>query len=286
LDFVEKFKKSSEFENPGTRLVANGDQQQSTISKRASTPTFSSARAQIGGDAIGEISALLLIYSSDLRNLERLICGDLFSKISDQCKIEDESSRRNLLQCLAETFLFLRGSVDRAIAEALVPWLTSQVSSQLASVVEVPRQYRWTRKEAPTHPSPYLSTALEPVRRLLQTSSVKLSDDTAFINGILERVFSSVVNSYTENLKSVFESVEKISSSLSRLKTKGASTGARTSGTPENVGAVTDEQKIRLQLRLDVEEFEKLVSGFSLPVICDLGEMKSLVTASVIGSEA
>ncbi|KAH8028267.1 hypothetical protein HPB51_014222 [Rhipicephalus microplus] len=113
-------------------------------------------------------------------------------------------------------------------------------------VPDIPRLYRRTNREVPSKPSSYVPQILSPLATLrhLGRQNVNLNWDPAWTESVLEEV----TKQYMTVTKDVLVSVKKMEDSLKRLKR------AR-DRTPLPEGAASDDDKIRLQLYIDVEHF-------------------------------
>ncbi|XP_019382777.1 PREDICTED: conserved oligomeric Golgi complex subunit 2 [Gavialis gangeticus] len=134
--------------------------------------------------------------------------------------------------------------------DRIIQDLSENCFSYLKSALEVPRLYRRTNKEVPTKASPYVDSALKPFYRL--QSEYKDILKQPMVHQWLEGAFSESTQKYYETVSDVLSSVKKMEESLKRLKQ------ARKTVTPNNVGSnggMSDDNKIRLQLALDVEYF-------------------------------
>ncbi|XP_077669513.1 conserved oligomeric Golgi complex subunit 2 isoform X4 [Eretmochelys imbricata] len=128
--------------------------------------------------------------------------------------------------------------------------LSESCFSYLKSALEVPRHYRRTNKEVPTKASPYVDSALKPFYRLQNEYKDMLTQPR--IHQWLESALSESTQKYYETVSDVLSSVKKMEESLKRLKQ------ARKTVIPNHVssnGGMSDDNKIRLQLALDVEYF-------------------------------
>uniref|UniRef100_A0A914XIZ7 Conserved oligomeric Golgi complex subunit 2 n=1 Tax=Plectus sambesii TaxID=2011161 RepID=A0A914XIZ7_9BILA len=161
--------------------------------------------------------------------------------------------------------------------EMLSAELADSMGKELSAVSEVPRQYRWTRKAAPAQPSPYLSTAFaDPAQFISLSVDCFIAQDhrTAVLNSSL----SSAVGPFLASVREVLQSVDKMSSSLSRLK-RGSAKNLTNS---EGVAQLSDDQKIRLQLQLDLADFRKRAVELdpSVSVDLDWSELNDLEVAA------
>ncbi|XP_019335376.1 conserved oligomeric Golgi complex subunit 2 isoform X2 [Alligator mississippiensis] len=134
--------------------------------------------------------------------------------------------------------------------DRIIQDLSENCFSYLKSALEVPRLYRRTNKEVPTKASPYVDSALKPFYRL--QSEYKDILKQPMVRQWLEGALSESTQKYYETVSDVLSSVKKMEESLKRLKQ------ARKTVTSNSVGSnggMSDDNKIRLQLALDVEYF-------------------------------
>lgn len=222
------------------------------------------------GDVIALEKAIRLFFQNVIA--PKLNIGD--SSISN---IADVDRMHIFDRCLTDTFHKLQIRADHLIYETLSDLLIQKVSSHLSAVGEIPRQYRWTRKEAPSQSSAYVSNGFQPIYDFIEVTKNRLPNEC--VTKLLTNVFEKVVQSYASDIKSVVESVDKISSSLNKLKKSGKGMSSSV-GDATAVGGATDDEKIRMQLNLDVKEFSKLVADLKLPKeICDMNILDELVNA-------
>ncbi|KAG8583183.1 hypothetical protein GDO81_008309 [Engystomops pustulosus] len=128
------------------------------------------------------------------------------------------------------------------------------------SALEVPRLYRRTNKEIPTKPSSYVESALKPLFQLQHDygNKVKVQTRQEWLRGAL----SECTHKYYETVSDVLSSVKRMEESLKRLKQARKTT--MSSNTPS--GGMSDDNKIRLQLALDVEYFTNQIQNFGLSI--------------------
>nr|XP_004659682.2 conserved oligomeric Golgi complex subunit 2 [Jaculus jaculus] len=156
---------------------------------------------------------------------------------------------------------------SRSALSAHVPALSSRITqdlseacfSYLKSALEVPRLYRRTNKEVPTTASSYVDSALKPCRQLQSRHGSKVKP--AVLQQWLRGALSSSTHKYFETVSDVLSSVKKMEESLKRLKQ------ARRATTSNPVGpssGMSDDDKIRLQLALDVEYLGEQIQKMGL----------------------
>ncbi|XP_017381994.1 conserved oligomeric Golgi complex subunit 2 isoform X2 [Cebus imitator] len=150
---------------------------------------------------------------------------------------------------------------------ACVPSLSSKVIQDLSdscfsflkSALEVPRLYRRTNKEVPTTASSYVDSALKPLFQLQSGHKDKLKP--AIIQQWLKGALSESTHKYYETVSDVLNSVKKMEESLKRLKQARKTTPANPVGPS---GGMSDDDKIRLQLALDVEYLGEQIQKLGL----------------------
>lgn len=173
--------------------------------------------------------------------------------------------------------LTLTGFKNMAIIKGALEDISSSLSAPLSSInskisvdlgesclvyfksaLEVPRLYRRTNKEVPTKASSYVDNALKPLYQLQHEFGDKVKVATR--QEWLKVAFSECTHRYYETVSDVLSSVKKMEESLKRLKQARKTT--MSSNTTN--GGISDDNKIRLQLALDVEYFGNQIQNFGL----------------------
>ncbi|XP_007450662.1 PREDICTED: conserved oligomeric Golgi complex subunit 2 isoform X2 [Lipotes vexillifer] len=161
------------------------------------------------------------------------------------------------ISALEDSRLSLSACVP-ALSDRVTQNLSESCFSHLKSALEVPRLYRRTNKEVPTTASSYVDSALKPLYQLQSGHKDKLKQ--AIIQQWLEGALSESTHKYYETVSDVLNSVRKMEESLKRLK-QARRTAPATPAGPSG-GGMSDDDKIRLQLALDVaylgEQIEKI----------------------------
>jgi len=145
-----------------------------------------------------------------------------------------------------------------ALAVYVIESVSLQCGNSLKLVGDIPRLYRRTNKEAPTKASTYVSNILQPLQNFLEQQRHHLSDDIKSEWGM--EILGQVSQQYHKATSNVLISVKKMEESLSRLKK------ARDRGNANLIGAtsgITDDDKIRLQLSLDVQHYGKMIEDMN-----------------------
>ncbi|XP_008984063.3 conserved oligomeric Golgi complex subunit 2 isoform X6 [Callithrix jacchus] len=146
-----------------------------------------------------------------------------------------------------------------SLSSKIIQDLSDSCFSFLKSALEVPRLYRRTNKEVPTTASSYVDSALKPLFQLQSGHKDKLKP--AIIQQWLEGALSESTHKYYETVSDVLNSVKKMEESLKRLKQARKTTPANPVGPS---GGMSDDDKIRLQLALDVEYLGEQIQKLGL----------------------
>ncbi|XP_066467511.1 conserved oligomeric Golgi complex subunit 2 isoform X2 [Tiliqua scincoides] len=155
--------------------------------------------------------------------------------------------------------------------------LSDSCFSCLKSALEVPRLYRRTNKEVPTRALPYVDSALKTFYQV--KNEYKDTLKPAIIEQWFEGALCKSTQKYYETISDILNSVKKMEESLKRLK-QARKTVTANSASP-NVG-MSDDNKIRLQLALDVEYFgvQMQKMGLQLSNIKSFSALSELVNAA------
>nr|XP_037841952.1 conserved oligomeric Golgi complex subunit 2 isoform X2 [Chlorocebus sabaeus] len=146
-----------------------------------------------------------------------------------------------------------------SLSSKIIQDLSDSCFSFLKSALEVPRLYRRTNKEVPTTASSYVDSALKPLFQLQNGHKDKLKQ--AIIQQWLEGTLRESTHKYYETVSDVLNSVKKMEESLKRLKQARKTTPANPVGPS---GGMSDDDKIRLQLALDVEYLGEQIQKLGL----------------------
>ncbi|KAG0432683.1 hypothetical protein HPB47_020624 [Ixodes persulcatus] len=168
----------------------------------------------------------------------------------------EDTVRPQLEQASFTDIALLKGALEecRHSLEGTCPTLSGRLVENVAAacclhlkaVADIPRLYRRTNREVPSKPSNYVAQVLVPLATLKSktTQDFGVAWQPEWTGAALEQV----TKQYTLLTQEVLVSVRKMEDSLKRLKR------AR-DRTPVPEGAASDDDKIRLQLCLDVQHF-------------------------------
>uniref|UniRef100_A0AC11CIY9 Component of oligomeric golgi complex 2 n=1 Tax=Ovis aries TaxID=9940 RepID=A0AC11CIY9_SHEEP len=202
---------------------------------------------------------------------------ELLETIKPKLEVMGFKNFSSISAALEDSQLSLSACVP-ALSEKITQDLSESCFSHLKSALEVPRLYRRTNKEVPVTASSYVDSALKPLYQLQSGHKDKLKQAT--IQQWLEATLSESTHKYYETVSDVLSSVRKMEESLKRLKQ--ARRAPPTSPAGLSGGGMSDDDKIRLQLALDVaylgEQIEKM--GLQTKDIRSFPALAELVAAA------
>ncbi|XP_019631010.1 PREDICTED: conserved oligomeric Golgi complex subunit 2-like [Branchiostoma belcheri] len=125
---------------------------------------------------------------------------------------------------------------------------------------DIPRLYRRTNREIPSKASAYVSATVKPLQMFLEEHAaiISVTRRSQWVVSILK----VVTERYYSVTDDILTAVRKMEDSLKRLKKlrKGDS------GNSSSSGGMSDDDKIRLQLVLDVKQFGEEIQALSVPL--------------------
>lgn len=168
------------------------------------------------------------------------------------------------------------GVLKKNIVENITTYLTNQSAVHLRYAQDVPRLFRRTNREAPTKSSLYVSNILKAIVSF--HSDYKESMETELMISILTTCSSNLSERYFGVVYDVLTAVKKMEESLMRLQKMRAGKSAGNLSSMDDK-KLSDDDKIRLQLYLDVAAFQTQLSNLDIDTseITKLNELMSLV---------
>jgi hypothetical protein len=176
-----------------------------------------------------------------------------------------------------ESAMKLQSSLQEGLSEALLPFgalvrkgwqgIISHVVGQCVVILEavhgVTAQYRMTNKRPPERASPYVENILEALRGFDVEQRGKVPSFALEDPGWKVQVLEAVLIKYTEATQEVLDSIEQMEDALRKRKQRSIKPMSISSenadrnvmGTSMAAQALSDSDKIRLQLFLDVAQF-------------------------------
>jgi endo-1,4-beta-D-glucanase Y len=140
----------------------------------------------------------------------------------------------------------LKNSIAPKISESITNSISAECMETLKLVKSITSHYRHTNKPVPTEPSYFIPTIFKPFHTFVEQNEGWTD------NGIqlewAQIVGKSVITQYTSTVNDMLTSMTKAEESLKKLKNSSKKSAA-------SEGNISDEDKIRLQIYLDVEQF-------------------------------
>ncbi|KAL1283982.1 Conserved oligomeric Golgi complex subunit 2 [Trichinella pseudospiralis] len=154
-------------------------------------------------------------------------------------------------------------------------WLLKRMDEKLSTVVDIPRLYRWTRKSVPETALSYVGDSFALVDRFCKIFPPKDAGKSMMLKTV-QIALEQAIGNYLKQAKEVIDSVEKVSNSLIKLKRSGRS--AAVADEPQ-MTTVSDDAKIKLQLRLDLEEAKRLLQALPVAAQFDTCMFEEILSA-------
>ncbi|CAG9565224.1 unnamed protein product [Danaus chrysippus] len=161
------------------------------------------------------------------------------------------------------------------IHQCIVNELYEFFNVQLKQVSDIPRLYRKTNRSIPTKPCTYIETIAKSIKEFDDEVSTRLEKE--FLVNVYNDLFKIMTDSYYKYVEDVLVSVHKTEESLRRLKQIRDISFQQTQ---ENTG-VTDGDKIRLQLNVDVVSYSNLAQSLHVNNVHKLSQLTSMVSNTV-----
>lgn len=191
-------------------------------------------------------STQLLYVVSDLDKLQEWL-PELLKIVKPKLEMIGFKNFSSISAALEDSQSSLSAHVP-ALSSRIVQDLNESCFGYLKSALEVPRLYRRTNKEVPSTASSYVESALKPFYQLQHGHGHKVKP--AMMKHWVQEALSESTHRYFETVSDVLNSVKKMEESLKRLK---QARRAPATNPVSSSGGMSDDDKIRLQLALDVE---------------------------------
>ena len=159
---------------------------------------------------------------------------------------------------------------------SMLPLISDAISANIAtapiksvkSVVDIPRMYRRTNRETPSKPCPYILNVIEAFTSFHSSQGrVAGPRDLEAWLGVASDL---VITQFLVQVQDVLANVTKMEESLRKLK-KVRERGGGGAGGKDKGSGLSDDDKTRLQLYLDVTHFVRVLEGGAL------GDMSSVL---------
>uniref|UniRef100_H2YCH6 Conserved oligomeric Golgi complex subunit 2 n=1 Tax=Ciona savignyi TaxID=51511 RepID=H2YCH6_CIOSA len=201
---------------------------------------------------LGKVAELILDIDAIVNKINAFYLDQIQPKVLKQGLKETDILQRALDQACTE----LTAHKDDLIKH-IVTSLSSQSIAYLKQAQDVPRLFRKTNRPSPTDPSTYVNHLMKPIADFYE-EQVGFVDAT-LLSHWLTQVATPVTDRFHQVVSEVLTSVRKMEESLIRLQ-KMRSGGKSSSGNLASLAGLSDDDKIRLQLFIDVTSFGKQMS--------------------------
>ncbi|XP_037724969.1 conserved oligomeric Golgi complex subunit 2 [Drosophila subpulchrella] len=223
---------------------------------------------------------LLIALHADIRKLDAYL-PELQQLIVQSVPAEQRTKIFNdvlakSMAALADTL----GAHLTSIQKTLVEFLIGECETDnVRQVNDLPRLYRKTNREVPSRCSGYVEQMLRPLKAFAQQNESQLG--TLVVEQILSEVASHITKAYFNVVSDVLTSVQKTEESLRRLR--NVKSGGSASLSAGNSAVMSDDDKIRVQLRVDVTSWKQELGklNFQPTQIDKLVELTNMVEDSI-----
>ncbi|CAH8486454.1 unnamed protein product [Schistosoma turkestanicum] len=200
--------------------------------------------------------------------LKEQIFTCLKQRLTTQTMNNDDSVNyeTTLNECLEQSCERLIKSID-SIMDLIIQKIQQICSNSIRQVLDIPRQYRWTNRDFPSHASSYVSNIINPLMKLNSLGSClsqSIPNAQPALCTLIQKCVTKVTHDYTVQLSEVSTSVRKMEDSLRRLRNvrHGSSQISNQSQSVNDSGKFHSDDKIRHQLYLDAKAYSDQVKNF------------------------
>ncbi|XP_003747341.1 conserved oligomeric Golgi complex subunit 2 [Galendromus occidentalis] len=152
-----------------------------------------------------------------------------------------EEEKKLFVECLEHSLVAL-SERTKELSSTAIDILCQIAQSSIRQITDIPRLYRRTNRDIPNAPSAYVNALFDPVFKC-RSSSENWKPDWSITFA------QNICDSFLSTTQDVLGSVRKMEDSLRRLK----------KGKVNETQGISDDDKIRLQIMVDVEHFGELL---------------------------
>lgn len=183
----------------------------------------------------------------------------LGQKLKENLVLKDKIDMDSIRKCFEpprEAF----NECQRNIESQIVRKLMESCLKSIKNVQDIPRLFRKTNREVPTKHLPYVDQILQPIDDFIKAYSQYYQPEV--VQRILKELFSKLTIQYYQSVSEVLTSVQRTEESLRRLKNLKKSQSSTVVNDEKQL--MSDDDKIRLQLQIDIMQYVKSVEGHGL----------------------
>ena len=160
--------------------------------------------------------------------------------------------------------------------QKLTQLITSRVSTKscayLKQVSDIPRLYRRTNRDIPTKACTYLTSLLDPIEKFALNNG-----NNEFSKHWLTLIFTEVSSKFLAQVGDILDSVQKMEESLKRLRRVRDKNSSEKNVQEKSALNISDDDKIRLQLFVDVQTFGQAMEKLGVEKSEDMSKLEMLV---------
>ena len=190
----------------------------------------------------------------DANKLASTVANELFPRLILPSIGELSLSQQSLIQDgLDSSIQHIQDELPK-LSKIIVENVSSKCLPFLKQVSDIPRLYRRTNRELPSKPCSYVTAMTQPISKFHEEQN---SCPREALVGWSVQIFEVISEQYLINVSEVLAAVQKMEESLKRLKRVRDSKVSANLNEDGSRGsaAISDDDKIRLQLFLDVKHF-------------------------------
>jgi len=163
--------------------------------------------------------------------------------------------RAMLREAVDEAAAALRSQQAQLVA-GVAGALSDKCKESLKFVRGIIATYRMTNRPLPSEPSPYMASLLQPLTAFLDARGAAL--DGGVRAALVHGTAAPLTTKFAEVAEDLLKTVKQTDATLKRLKQRQQAPGAD--------DGVSDADKIRTQLFLDIKEFGRALQGLGVAV--------------------
>ena len=198
--------------------------------------------------SVSSAPSVLTVTMTDIISLFSDI--EKFSTIIPQIIMVPSSNSVAISSSVKEAVTSLHSVVPK-FSESIASNIAAEPMKLVKSVGDIPRMYRRTNRDTPSKPCPYIASV---VSGFVEFYAGHKTTDRNTLTMWLMSACDMVTDQFLVQVQDVLSNVTKMEESLRKLK-KVRERGGATGGEKDKSGGLSDDDKIRLQLYLDVSFF-------------------------------
>ncbi|KAF4138003.1 hypothetical protein GN958_ATG12956 [Phytophthora infestans] len=201
----------------------------------------------------------LLFAGSDFHVLFKKISQDLLAIVKTHVDGFTDDSEVFVTELFQEPLASL-AELEASCWSTAVTMVATDCKKVLPAIRTVKGQYQMTNKPPPTAPSTYVSNIIRPMQEFLEKWGVHF--DAAKRQQLLQAIVEDVCDVYSSLSSELLRSALELEESLKSRKLQ------RHSGSSSTLtnNAVSDTEKMRMQLLLDLQEIQREAAALGLDV--------------------